>query len=42
MRAGTINLTGAAGQVASQTINTLSLNEGLNVISGNAGAAVLR
>ncbi len=37
LRGGTINLTGAAGQVASQTINALTIGHGQNTISSNAG-----
>lgn len=37
LRGGTINITGAAAQVASQTINSLTLAEGLNNFTSNAG-----
>lgn len=39
LRGGTINLTGAAGQVASQTFNTLTLAAGTNNLTGNAGGS---
>ena len=36
---GTLNMTGAAGQVSSQTINSLTLNRGLNNLTNNAGGS---
>jgi autotransporter-associated beta strand protein len=39
LRGGTINLTGAAGQVASQTFNTVTLVEGRNDFTNNAGGS---
>jgi len=37
--AGTVNITGAAGQLASQTFNTLTLAGGLNNFTSNAGGS---
>ncbi len=39
LRGGTVNLTGAAGQVASQTFNALTLAEGRNDFTSNAGGS---
>ncbi|HEX8914934.1 MAG TPA: hypothetical protein VF796_21455, partial [Humisphaera sp.] len=36
---GTVNLTGAAGQVASQTLNSVTIAGGRNDITGNAGGS---
>ena len=39
LRGGTVNLTGAAGQLAAQTFNTLTLAEGRNDFTSNAGGS---
>lgn len=39
LRGGTVNLTGAAGQVSSQTFASVTLAEGLNNFTSNAGGS---
>jgi len=39
MNSGTLNITGAAGQVATQTINNLTLQSGFNNFTSNAGGS---